>query len=89
MIVARHSGRDAGQIGRTADLHGLSARKVKDTDVPHASSHKDVKLWTAKSLETNICAIGKLPSMALDSGIPAGMTAFLARPETRSAECLS
>jgi|GEM_PF-6204978 len=38
MIVARHSGRDAGQIGRTADLHGFAARRVRDMDVSHASS---------------------------------------------------
>ncbi|MEI7867532.1 MAG: hypothetical protein WCI11_06545 [Candidatus Methylumidiphilus sp.] len=40
------------------------------------SSHKDVKLWVGNSPESNICASGKLPSMALDSGIHAGMTVF-------------
>jgi len=40
-------------------------------------SYMDVKLRVAKSLESGTCSIGKLPSMALDSGIPAGMTVFL------------
>ena len=38
MIEVRHSGMDAGQIGRTADLHGFAARRVPDMDVPYASS---------------------------------------------------
>ena len=66
----------AGQIGRTADLLRPAARRVRDMDVPNASSHKDVKLRVAKSHESNTCAIGKLPSMALDSCIPVVMTAF-------------
>ena len=37
-VGARHSGRDAGQIGRTTDLHGSAARRVRDMDVPYASS---------------------------------------------------
>ena len=48
MIVARHSGRDAGQIGRTADLHGFAARRVRDMDVPYASS---VQGWQTRSKE--------------------------------------
>jgi len=38
------------------------------------SSHMDVKPWTG--IEPKSCSngIGKLPSMALDTGIPAGMT---------------
>ncbi|MEI7867617.1 MAG: hypothetical protein WCI11_06980 [Candidatus Methylumidiphilus sp.] len=43
------------------------------------SSHKDVKLRAGTLPESSTCASGKLPSMALDSGIHAGMTAFLAR----------
>ncbi len=35
---------DAGQIGRIADLHGFAARRVRDTDVPYASS---VQGWQA------------------------------------------
>ena len=38
MIEVRHTGMDAGQIGRTADLHGFAARRVPDMDVPYASS---------------------------------------------------
>ncbi|MEI7868433.1 MAG: hypothetical protein WCI11_11105 [Candidatus Methylumidiphilus sp.] len=33
------------------------------------SSHKDVNLWVGASPESSTCASGKLPSMALDSGI--------------------
>ncbi|MEI7868374.1 MAG: hypothetical protein WCI11_10810 [Candidatus Methylumidiphilus sp.] len=40
------------------------------------SSHKDVKLRAGNSPDSNTCASGKLPSMALDSGIHAGMTMF-------------
>ncbi|MEI7868566.1 MAG: hypothetical protein WCI11_11790 [Candidatus Methylumidiphilus sp.] len=43
------------------------------------SSHKDVNLWVGTLPESSTCASGKLPSMALDSGIHAGMTTFLAR----------
>ena len=80
--ITRHTGRDAGQIGRTADLHGFAARRVWGMDAPNASSHRDVKLQTYARVCHCLCAltgqlaIGKLPSMALDTGIPAGMTAF-------------
>ncbi|MCX7111608.1 MAG: hypothetical protein NTX45_16085 [Proteobacteria bacterium] len=40
------------------------------------SSHKDVKLGVATKPFSNTYAIDKLPSMALDSGIHAGMTAM-------------
>jgi len=40
------------------------------------SSHKDVKLGFATKPFSNILATDKLPSMALDSGIHAGMTRF-------------
>ena len=43
------------------------------------SSHKDVNLGAGNLPESSTCASGKLPSMALDSGIHAGMTAFLGR----------
>ncbi|GEM_PF-62131 len=43
------------------------------------SSHKDVNLRVGALPESSTCASGTLPSMALDSGIHAGMTAFLAR----------
>ncbi|MEI7867099.1 MAG: hypothetical protein WCI11_04340 [Candidatus Methylumidiphilus sp.] len=43
------------------------------------SSHKDVNLGVGHLPKSSTCASGKLPSMALDSGIHAGMTAFLAR----------
>ena len=39
------------------------------------SSHKDVKFWTYSYVTSSSCEVSKLPSMALDSGIPAGMTA--------------
>ncbi|MEI7869665.1 MAG: hypothetical protein WCI11_17395 [Candidatus Methylumidiphilus sp.] len=40
------------------------------------SSYKDVKLGVATKPFSNTCATDTLPSMALDSGIPAGMTVF-------------
>jgi len=40
------------------------------------SSHKDVNLWADNLPDSSTCASGKLPSMALDSGIHAGMTVF-------------
>ena len=40
--------------------------------------HRDVNLRAGTLPKLSTCAIGKLPSMDLDSGIPAGMTAFLA-----------
>ena len=40
------------------------------------SSHKDVNLGVAIKPFSNTYATGKLPSMALDSGIHAGMTVF-------------
>ena len=40
------------------------------------SSHRDVKLSANTSAQLSIGANAKLPSVALDSGIPAGMTAF-------------
>ncbi|MEI7869403.1 MAG: hypothetical protein WCI11_16055 [Candidatus Methylumidiphilus sp.] len=43
------------------------------------SSHKDVNLGAGNFTKSGTCASGKLPSVALDSGIHAGMTAFLAR----------
>ena len=45
------------------------------------SATATTKLRVAKSIESGTCVIGKLPSMALDSGIPAGMTAFPACPD--------
>jgi hypothetical protein len=38
------------------------------------TSHRDVNLWSG--IEPKSCprGIGRLPSLALDSGIPAGMT---------------
>ena len=50
------------------------------------SSHKDVKLRAGNSPDSNTCANGKLPSMALDSGIHAGMTGLLHLCITASAE---
>jgi hypothetical protein len=38
------------------------------------SRHRDVKLWADTSAQSSTCAAAKLPSMALDSGIHAGMT---------------
>ena len=40
------------------------------------SSHRDVNLSAGTPAQSSICADATLPSMALDSGIPAGMTAF-------------
>ncbi|MCX7109515.1 MAG: hypothetical protein NTX45_05165, partial [Proteobacteria bacterium] len=40
------------------------------------SSHKDVNLGAGNFTKSGTCASGKLPSMALDSGIHAGMTVF-------------
>jgi hypothetical protein len=46
------------------------------TQVPQSpvSSHREVKLWIGTSLRSRVCEPIKLPSMALDSGIHAGMT---------------
>ncbi|MGZ8190061.1 MAG: hypothetical protein ACXWTS_02400 [Methylococcaceae bacterium] len=41
------------------------------------SSHRDVNLWVYTSAQSSTCAAAKLPSMALDSGIHAGMTVLL------------
>jgi len=38
------------------------------------SSHMDVKPWTGIEPKSCSNSIGKLPSMVLDTGIPAGMT---------------
>jgi len=43
------------------------------------SSHRDVKIYLARRLN-NACGIGKLPSMALDTGIRAGMTVLAEAP---------
>ncbi|MEI6267910.1 MAG: hypothetical protein WCP01_03445 [Methylococcaceae bacterium] len=40
------------------------------------SSHTDVKLWYGIDPKSCGNVIGKLPSMALDTGILAGMTAL-------------
>jgi hypothetical protein len=40
------------------------------------SSHTDVKLRFYDDTKSSTDALPKLPSMALDSGIPAGMTAL-------------
>ena len=39
------------------------------------SSHKDVKLQVYSYAKSSSCEVSKLPSMAMDSGIQAGMTA--------------
>jgi hypothetical protein len=39
------------------------------------SSHKDVKFWTYSYAKSSSCEVPKLPSMAVDYGIHAGMTA--------------
>ncbi|WP_411726048.1 DUF1156 domain-containing protein, partial [Methyloglobulus sp.] len=41
------------------------------------SSHMDVNLWSGIEPESSLGSIGELPSLALDSGIPAGMTQTL------------
>ncbi|MGZ8184396.1 MAG: hypothetical protein ACXWT1_20830 [Methylobacter sp.] len=49
----------------------------KSTVIPAGkpeSSHRNVKLWVYTSAHSSTCATATLPSMALDSGFPAGMT---------------
>jgi hypothetical protein len=45
------------------------------------SSHMDVKLSASTSPQSSTCKVAKLPSMALDSGIHAGMTTFFGSTE--------
>jgi len=47
-----------------------------DAEVWLFGSRKDVKLRAGNPPDPNTCASSKLPSMALDSGIHAGMTMF-------------
>ena len=42
----------AGQIGRIADFHGSAARRVRDRDVPNASSAMDGNWTVAKVVES-------------------------------------
>ena len=48
--LSRHTGKDAGQIGRIADLHGFAARRVRDKDVPNASRPWRVTGWLCPCL---------------------------------------
>ena len=46
---------NAGQIGRTADLHGFAARRVRDMDVSHASSPQGGEVVGLESTKSNTC----------------------------------
>jgi hypothetical protein len=66
---------------RTAILI-LGSTHVKHLVIPAGmpeSSHKDVNLQAGTTSRSSTCATDKLPSLALDSGIHAGMTAVLAK----------
>ncbi len=54
----------------------IPAGMPEPLDRASESSHRDVNLSTGTPAQSSICADVTLPSMALDSGIPAGMTAF-------------
>jgi len=60
----------AGQIGRTADLHGIAARRVRDMDVSHASSPQGGETVGWKLPESNTCSATSCPPWLLDSGNP-------------------
>jgi hypothetical protein len=76
---ARHSGRDSRQAV-LPDALRVNANLFQ-TDLCRNPEHMDVKLSADTSCRSSFCMASKLPSMALDSGIPAGMTTFLSSTE--------
>ncbi|TAL41542.1 MAG: SDR family NAD(P)-dependent oxidoreductase, partial [Methylovulum sp.] len=61
--------------GRAALVYTQVCRNTSFRQGLPESSRREVSLWAGTSSESSTCASDKLPSMALDSGIPAGMTA--------------
>ncbi|MDP1665358.1 MAG: hypothetical protein Q8L79_09545, partial [Methylobacter sp.] len=53
-----------------------SAKKLVILAGMPESSHMDVRLWLGIKPKSCHSGIGKLPSLALDTGIPASMTAL-------------
>ena len=73
----RHSGMDAGQIGRIAGLHGNAARRARDKDVPSASI---VQGWQAMThcvcLNQSLVHPTSYRPWHWIPAFPAGMTGF-------------
>ena len=67
---------DAGQIGRTADLHGSAARRVRDKDVPNAPSAMDGNSSLCRCLIQGINQPADSPSCDWIPAVHAGMTGF-------------
>jgi hypothetical protein len=64
---------DAGPIRR--ERIGIDPSGVRGRIAPHESRHTDVNAWVVIALKSSNDVTGKLPSLALDTGILAGMTA--------------
>jgi len=60
-------------VSERLSLYTSASKPVIPAWIP-VSSHREVKLWIGTSLQSSVCKPIKLPSMALDSGIHAGMT---------------
>jgi len=60
----------AGQIGRTADLHGFAARRVRDKDVPNASRSHGGQLLAEQVFDSGNFKPTVSPPCGLDSGNP-------------------
>ena len=68
----RHPGRDSRQAILPVALR-VNANLFQ-TDLCRNPEHRDVKLWPDIAIKLWLYGVGKSPSMALDTGIPAGMT---------------
>jgi hypothetical protein len=68
----RHSGMDAGQIRQ--EWICIYPIGVQGRIALHESRHKDVNVQFGTVPESSAGVTGKLPSMALDARVPAGMT---------------
>jgi len=66
----------AGQIGRTADLHGSAARRVRDMEVPNASRSHGGQLAVEQMFVQQISSLQLHIPMDWIPAIPAGMTRF-------------
>jgi hypothetical protein len=77
VTIVRHTGMAAGLIRRERIC--INPEGVQSRIALHESSHRDVKLFLAPRLVMPQ-RFGKLPSMALDTGIHAGMTVLAEVP---------
>jgi len=65
---------DRGRLFRNDEIFNVIPAWMQE------SSHKDVKLWSGIVLKSRLTSIGRLPSMALVTGIHAGMTVLAEVP---------